>query len=73
MRRFLFLCVASLAAVQAFAQQGRHLVAYSDFDDCKNVLRKFHVPTYHAQNPVLTAERPWEFNANGDPYAAPFS
>lgn len=64
---------AALLASPAFAQEGRHLVAYSDFDDCQNVSRQFHAPTYHAQNPVFEAERPWEFNANGDPYAAPFS
>lgn len=33
----------------------------------------FHVPTYYPCNPIVKADRPWELNVNGDPYAAPFS
>ena len=34
---------------------------------------KYHVPVYYAFNPILKADKAWEFNKNGDPYAAPFS
>lgn len=46
-------------------------------DDCidtlYNVRLSFHRPTMTNNPPVLKADKSWELNANGDPYAAPFS
>ncbi len=70
------LFAALTAAIWCFplhAQPGRHLVAYTPFQDTHGVERVFHTPKYYSLNPVLKADRPWELNATGDPYAAPFS
>ena len=53
--------------------QGRQLMAYTPLAEVRGLQRRFHSPRYVAGNPVLKAELPWEFNAHGDPYAAPFS
>lgn len=62
-----------LMSLSVTAQQGRILVADADFAETAGVERVCHFPSYYAGNPVLTADKPWEVNANGDPYAAPFS
>ena len=62
-----------LMSLSATAQQGRILVADADFSETVGIERVCHFPSYHVGNPVLTADKPWEVNANGDPYAAPFS
>lgn len=56
-----------------FAQNGRVLVANYSFTEAAGVERIFHTPSYYAGNPVLKADKEWELNVNGDPYAAPFS
>ena len=35
--------------------------------------RRWHRPTYHAQNPVVKPDREWEAKAGGGGFAAPFS
>lgn len=53
---------------------GRQLLADTTWvDELKGLEYQFHVPTYYSANPVLEADKPWELNVNGDPYAAPFS
>lgn len=53
--------------------QGRILMVDSRIDSVYNVKFDYHSPVNYDLNPVLKADRPWELNANGDPYAAPFS
>lgn len=54
--------------------RGRHLTAYSDWQQMDSTCRiVYHRPTHHPANPILHADREWELNAMGDPYAAPFS
>lgn len=42
-------------------------------DTMSNIRLTFHRPLLNDDKPVLKADKPWECNANGDPYAAPFS
>lgn len=63
----------SLCPLQLSAQVGRYLAADYTFTDMARVERVFHTPRYYDLNPVLKADKPWELNINGDPYAAPFS
>lgn len=69
---YYFVCLVLFSA-NSFAQQGRVLVADYTFAKSEGVERICHFPEYYAGNPVLKAEKEWEFNVNGDPYAAPFS
>lgn len=72
MKVFFFIgLMLSVGAI--YAQEGRILVANSTWTESKEVERVFHTPQYYVANPVLKADRHWEFNVNGDPYAAPFS
>lgn len=52
---------------------GRNFVFPHNIDSLVNVSFVFHRPIDAYKNPVLLADKEWEFNANGDPYAAPFS
>lgn len=63
----------ALCSLTASAQTGRQITAYTQFGECNGVERVWHAPTYYDQNPILKADRKWELNALGDPYAAPFS
>ena len=63
----------ALCSLTASAQTGRQIAAYTQFGECNGVERVWHAPTYYDQNPILKADRKWELNALGDPYAAPFS
>lgn len=57
-----------------FAQGGRILLADTSWiAETYAVQRVFHTPCSYPANPVVQADRPWELNINGDPYAAPFS
>ncbi len=38
-----------------------------------NLERIYHQPTDYTSNPILKADRDWEYSKNGRPYAAPFS
>lgn len=69
----LIISIISLFSLTVSAQPGRHIAAYTQFEQCKGVERVWHTPTYYDQNPVLKADHKWELNATGDPYAAPFS
>lgn len=73
MRYFALFLLQLLFTPIVMAQLGRYLVAYSRFSDCQNVTRIFHTPKYYGANPILKADKAWELNINGDPYAAPFS
>ncbi len=73
MKYIVILLAAVSTFVNLYAQQGRQLVANTEFFNRRNVSRIFHKPSYYALNPVVRAEYDWELNANGDPYAAPFS
>lgn len=53
--------------------QGRILMIDSIVDSSVNVSYRYHKPKNYDHNPVLKADKYWELNANGDPYAAPFS
>lgn len=52
---------------------GRQLFVDSYLIDSTNMKLTHHSPRYFSKNPVLKADREWELNINGDPYAAPFS
>ena len=68
----LFIWTVCICAV-AGAQTGRHIVLDTKFELINNIERVFHATSYYNLNPVLKADKPWELNATGDPYAAPFS
>lgn len=53
--------------------KGRQLFVDSLSIQTTNLKRVYHYPAYYSGNPVLKADHPWELNATGDPYAAPFS
>ncbi|MCH5219904.1 MAG: hypothetical protein J1F20_04975 [Muribaculaceae bacterium] len=53
--------------------QGRNLIIPSNIDSIYNARICFNYPIEYDANPIIIADKPWEFNANGDPYAAPFS
>lgn len=73
MNKTVLLALALGVGAKALAQTGRHIVANTDFAKTENVERVFHPAIYYDLNPVLKADKPWELNATGDPYAAPFS
>lgn len=78
MKKYLLLFVL-LFSIQAIRSQsvrltpGRQLLMDSALIKDNNLKRVYHHPVYYTLNPVLRAEKEWEFNAMGDPYAAPFS
>ncbi len=52
----------------------QHQLFVDDYLIERSTMRRvFHKPNYYPQNPILKADKPWELNSNGDPYAAPFS
>ena len=54
--------------------EGRQLVADTTWmAECQGLEPVFHIPVYSPLNPIIKADKPWELNVNGDPYAAPFS
>lgn len=53
--------------------EGRILMIDPVIDSVSNVNLTFHRPQKSINNPVLKADKKWELNDNGDPYAAPFS
>lgn len=55
------------------AQTGRILFVDTTLMVRSNLQRVFHSPIYYIGNPVLKADKKWELNIKGDPYAAPFS
>ncbi len=52
---------------------GRQLFTDSVLIAEGNLQKVHHQPVYYPLNPVLKADKEWELNAMGDPYAAPFS
>ncbi|HOU96654.1 MAG TPA: hypothetical protein PLN06_08540 [Bacteroidales bacterium] len=52
---------------------GRQLLMDDFLIETTNLKRTFHYPQYFKGNPVLEADRPWEYSLTGYPYAAPFS
>ena len=59
--------------VSVCGQTGRILFVDTTFIEKTNLQRIHHSPVYYSGNPVLKADKKWELNINGDPYAAPFS
>lgn len=53
-------------------EQGRQLFVDDFLIQETTLKRTFHQPRWHAGNPVLKADQPWEINSRG-PYAMPFS
>lgn len=53
--------------------KGRILMIDERIDSISNVYLKYNRPADTRNAPILKADNNWEFNANGDPYAAPFS
>ena len=49
----LIVSIISLFSLTVSAQPGRHIAAYTQFEQCKGVERVWHTPTYYDQNPVL--------------------
>lgn len=52
---------------------GRQLFVDNYLIEETNLQTVNHTPMYYTENPVLKADKDWEMNINGDPYAAPFS
>jgi hypothetical protein len=52
---------------------GRQLFVDDYLIEETNLTRQYHYPKYYPANPVLFADKDWEFQRNGSPYAAPFS
>lgn len=52
---------------------GRQLLIDSSLIYKTDLSKTYHYPKYHHLNPIVIADKPWELNFNGDPYAAPFS
>lgn len=59
--------------VSVCGQTGRILFVDTTLIEKTNLQRIHHTPVYYSGNPVLKADKKWELNINGDPYAAPFS
>lgn len=72
MRRVI-LFIAFFCAVLSASAEKRTLMIDQCIDSVYNLTKTYHQPKKYSLNPVLKADRPWELNANGDPYAAPFS
>lgn len=69
----LLLLSSTLHAQQFFLGNGRQLFIETVLIEDYNLKRVHHVPAYYSLNPVVKADKKWELNAMGDPYAAPFS
>ena len=72
MKRLIIILVGIFTNMLSFGQ-GRIIMACCPMAECVDAELRYHFPEYCASNPILKADRPWEFNAMGDPYAAPFS
>lgn len=55
--------------VSVCGQTGRILFVDTTFIEKTNLQRIHHSPIYYFGNPVLKADKKWELNINGDPYA----
>ena len=78
MKRYLFVFILLFSFQIIWSQSvvltpGRQLLMDSTLIKESSLNRVYHQPVYYSLNPVLKAEKEWEFNAMGDPYAAPFS
>ena len=74
MRSFVLLIISSLLFLNPlYSREGRNLLLDKSLVSETDMQFKYHFPEYYALNPVLKADKTWEFNKNGDPYAAPFS
>ena len=79
--RFLLLVIffVGVNAMPGSAQQtikintGRQLFVDDYLIAQTNLQRLNHKPDYFTNNPIVKPDKPWELNAEGDPYAAPFS
>ncbi|MCM1139239.1 MAG: hypothetical protein NC453_11780 [Muribaculum sp.] len=69
----LFFILFALSFSYDLSAKGRTLMLKSNIDSLCNAELKYHYPTNYILNPIITADKEWELNANGDPYAAPFS
>lgn len=69
----LILTILVLLIPQQSYSKGRILMLDDCINSMSNINIVYHYPIKAKENPILKAEKSWEFNANGDPYAAPFS
>ncbi len=69
---FFILSLILFVCLNAFPK-GRILMIDSIIDSTSNIQLKFNRPSDFGDEPILKADKDWEHNANGDPYAAPFS
>lgn len=73
MRIALLLIIAQFCSCIMTAEvMGRQLFVNMDGYET-NLKVVHHYPKYWDKNPIVKATKPWELNAKGDPYAAPFS
>jgi hypothetical protein len=70
---FMAIGLPSSASDSLRLEKGSQLFVDDYLIESTTLKRICHYPTYSSLNPVLKADRPWELNATGDPYAAPFS
>lgn len=73
MKQLFFFLILLFFAHDISAWRGRILIADHPDWESAGVERVFHTPSYYLENPILKADKTWELNINGDPYAAPFS
>ncbi|MDO4757558.1 MAG: hypothetical protein Q4A54_14520, partial [Parabacteroides sp.] len=73
MRKIIVLTILLPFWIFPLFAQGRVLILNCEIKEMNNLKRCFHVPQYYSGNPVLKADKEWDLNVNGDPYAAPFS
>lgn len=65
--------IISCFCCSVYSRDGRNLFLDRSLVEETNMQYKYHMPSYYALNPILKADKDWELNKNGDPYAAPFS
>lgn len=53
--------------------EGRQLFIDDFLIEKTDLSRSFHYPKYSSENPILKADKPWEYTQEGYPYVAPFS
>lgn len=72
MKRYLSLVifVSFVYAGLIKGQPGRILFVDTIGIEKTDLQRIHHLPLYYSGNPVLKADKQWELNINGDPYAA---
>lgn len=73
MKSLVFSLLLFLYPFSVMSRDGRNLFLDKSLVANTDMVYSFHTPVYYNMNPVLKADKEWELNKTGDPYAAPFS